>query len=260
MDHEPPISRLPSAHHGQVKPVRARAGKEGLLGLTRGLDQLGPLGGAELAAGGPQPFLGAPPQRGVHIVPAQHQVLAHGDAAERRPLGGDGHLDQGEIRGAAAHVHHENQAHAGEGGRQVVPVPRGEVVKRGLRLLHQGELPQPGLLGGAHGEGAGDLVEGRGHGDDHLLGGQRRVRVRLVPGPDDMGEEPRGGLDGRDSRDFGEGAPREDRRGAVHAGMTQPALGGGHQPPRHPGALPAGEFSNQRGGCVLPGQPRGFGR
>ena len=80
------------------------------LGGARGLHELRPLRRAEFAAAGQQPFLDLPGQRGVHVVAAQHQVIAHGDAPQRRALGRRRDLNQREIGGAAADVHHQHQA------------------------------------------------------------------------------------------------------------------------------------------------------
>ena len=96
-------------------------------------------------------------------------------------------VDQREVGRAAADVEHQHAL----AGRQALLPRRGAVdprVERGLRLLEQHDRRIAGLRGGLQRQLARGLVERRRHGDDHLLLGERRVGVRVVPRLADVAE------------------------------------------------------------------------
>jgi hypothetical protein len=237
--------------HGHAMAFGRAIAQQGFLGVARGLEQLGPLRGAEFASAGQQPFLGVARERGVHVVAAEHQMIAHGNTPQGRlsPIGA--HLNEREIGGAAADVHHQHEPHAGEGGGQIVAMMRRKIVKGGLRLLDQQELLKPGLARGGDGERACGFVEGSGDGDDDFLRGQGGGGMGVVPSGGQMREQPGRRLDRRDFGHIAGGAPRQNGSRPVHAGVAQPALGGSHEPTGHAGALPAGEGAHD--------EPRRFG-
>jgi hypothetical protein len=77
-------------------------------------------------------------ERQVHVVAAQHQVLAHGDARERGQSTRCGfHADQRQVGRAAAHVGHQHQAAAFQLRGQLPALQRQPVVERGLGFFEQ---------------------------------------------------------------------------------------------------------------------------
>ena len=57
-------------------------------------------------------------------------MLAHGDPPQHRTFRRHAHLHQRKIGGPAADIHHQHQPDAFQRRRQIVPVARGEIVKR----------------------------------------------------------------------------------------------------------------------------------
>jgi hypothetical protein len=93
--------------------------------------------------------------------------------------------------------------------------PRSE---RRLGFLEQHDRRVAGPGGRLQGELARGLVERGRHGDQHLLLGERRAGVRVVPGVADVAEDQRLGLDRRDLLAIA--APRQDRGLAVDPGVA----------------------------------------
>ncbi len=61
-----------------------------------------------------QPRLDPAGEREVHVVAAEHEVVAHAGAGELGLAGGvERDVDQGQVGGAAAHVHHQQAARVG---------------------------------------------------------------------------------------------------------------------------------------------------
>ena len=110
------LHQLREAGGGQALARRATAGVEALL------DQVG--------------------ERQVHVVAAQHQVVADADAGQARraaAVRGGLDLDQREVGGAAADVAHQHQARSGKLIRKTVAMAEQPVVEGGLRLLEQAQ-------------------------------------------------------------------------------------------------------------------------
>ena len=135
---------------------------------------------------------------------------------------------------------------------------RQPAVERGLRLLEQREVLQPRLAGRLDGQRAGHVVERRRHRqhDGLLLQAMLRRRpcaIDVVPGLDQVPQVARRRLDRRDARHVGRGAPGQERRGAIDAGVAEPGLGRGDQPAGHRAAVVAGELAD---GVVARRRPR----
>ena len=106
-----------------------------------------------------QPFGDDVGQGQVDVVAAEQDVLTHGHAGERQFTAALGDGDEGEVGGAAADIHHQNEVADGD-----EPAPVGVAlhpgVKRGLRLFEQSDVFEAGLFGGFEGQFARHGVEG----------------------------------------------------------------------------------------------------
>ena len=162
------------------------------------------------SVGGEQPFFGSPrrlydrgPHRRVgrpldarlvecehgqgrvHVVASQHEVTANGHALEpvlirlTALLGTNAH--QRQVGRSTADVDDENQLGIAQLRFEVFGVGTEVVIERGLRLLDQANLAQAGFGSGVGRQLAGALIERGGDGDDHVLAGQRRVGVAVLP-------------------------------------------------------------------------------
>jgi hypothetical protein len=110
--------------------------------------------------------------------------------------------------------------------------------------------------GGARGFGgqfAGGRVEGGGDGDDDLLLGEGRGRLRLVPGGAQMGEIAQRSVERRQAGHFRRRVVGQDRGAPVDAGVAEPALGARNQADRRRRTAAAGHFAHR---VVLFGVPR----
>lgn len=83
---------------------------------------------------------------------------------------------------------------------------------------------------GLHREPARHLVDRGGDREDDVLAFEQVVRKAMVPGPADMAQIAGTGVQGRNARDLRRGAPGQDGRRAVNAGVRKPALSAGDQP------------------------------
>ena len=221
----------------------------------RCLGQLGPLRSAELAPS--KTIFDHARQRGVHVVAAQHQMIADGDAAEQGTIGGNADLDEREIGGAAADIDDERQPDIFQGVGEVVSMARSEVVESGLGFLDQRELFQPSLLSGADGQSPGGFVKRGWDSDDDLLSADGRFGMSMVPSGGHLAKQQCGSIDRRDFIDFSERTPRKDGRGTIHTGVAEPAFGRSHQASWHARSLPTGEFANDE---VAASSPRKLSR
>ncbi len=111
----------------------------------------------------------------VHVVAAQQDMFAHGHAVERQFAVRFGYRDEGEVGGAAADIHNQNQvAHLHPLAPVVVPLNPG--VECGLRLLQQSDVFIARLPGGVQGELTRHRVERCRNRHQHLLRGERGIR------------------------------------------------------------------------------------
>ena len=141
-----------------------------------------------------------------------------------------GDRDQGEVGGAAADIHHQDQI-AQLHALAPVGVALDPGIEGGLRLFEQGEVLIAGLLRGFERQLARHGIERCRHRDQHLLLGEGSVGLLEIPGLAQMLQIAAAGFDRRDFVDALGRAERQQRRGAVHAGMREPRFGRGDQPP-----------------------------
>ena len=143
------------AHHARTTPgdanrhrSRRLVAQQPLFGRSGLCPQACPLVHRELL---PQPPFHQVGQGQVHVVAAQHQVVAHGHPLKAGPGLFLNRGNQRKVCGATAHVAHQN----GLAGPQLL-LPGGGVVgdpriKRRLRLFQQCQVfAQPGAAGGLH--------------------------------------------------------------------------------------------------------------
>jgi hypothetical protein len=166
----------------------------------------------------------------VHVVAAEHQVIADADARQHRLAVAQRDLDQRQVGGAAADVADEQQARLCEFVGEPLLMPEEPVVEGRLRFLEQAQVRQPGLPRCRQRQGAGAFVEGGGNGQDQLLPLQRRLRKTVQPGGTHMREIAGAGADRRHLVHRVVGAPGQDRRQTIDRRVRQPALGARHQP------------------------------
>ncbi len=98
-------------------------------------------------------------ERQIHVVAAQHQVVADRQSIEAQPFFPLADGDNGEIGGAAPHVTDQNDLSR----RHLLPpvrlVPRQPGIEGGQWLLDQHHPGQPGLARGRDGQFARHLVK-----------------------------------------------------------------------------------------------------
>ena len=90
-----------------------------------------------------------PRQRQVHVVAAQQDVVANGDAFQRQFAVLFGNHNEAEIRGAAADVAHQNEVADLDSAAPAITLAFKPRVKSCLRLFQQCDLLITGLFGGA---------------------------------------------------------------------------------------------------------------
>ncbi len=223
----PEMSFEPSLATESVCDFQRVPREQCLFRRARHLQQLRPLCGRELAQ---KLLFDAAGERGVHVVAAEHQVIADRDALHRRSFRQRLDLNEGEVGRASADVDDEHAAMAFERLGERVAVARREVVERGLRLFDQREVLQPRGARRRDRERPRDLIERGRDGDDDFLVCQGCLRVLCVPSARQMLEQLRRCLDGRQLGDIGGGAPGKNLRLAIHSRVTQPRLGRSNEP------------------------------
>ncbi len=162
-------------------------------------------------------------QREVHVVAAQQDVLADGNAVERQLAFALGDGDEREVRGAAADIDHQDQV-ARVDALAPVGMALDPGIERRLRLFEQDHVAVACLLGGRQGELARHGVEGGGHRHQHLLIGEGRVGHFEIPGVAKVLQIAARGFYGRELLHALGGAPGENRAGAIDAGLREPTL------------------------------------
>ncbi|EAU63646.1 conserved hypothetical protein, partial [Stigmatella aurantiaca DW4/3-1] len=164
--------RRAPARNGDGGAAQGGIRVERLLGLAAAIGQGVELPRIELLALGGQLLGQGVGQRQVHVVAAQQDVVSHGHADQLHlslPLA---HGDDGEVRGAAAHIHHEDDLaglHLLPEGLALRFQPR---IERRLGLLQQGEVRDASGLRGLQRQLACRGIERGGDGDDDVLGGE----------------------------------------------------------------------------------------
>ena len=256
---------------------RDRVGRVGaeqaLLRGAAALDELRQARGRQPRAGLGQARLDEPREREVHVVAAEHEVIADADPREcGLAVVAERHVDEREVGRAAADVADQHAPRAGERVAQRRAVAVQPVVERGLRFFEQPQRGQPREARGFDRQRARAVVERRGHGEDHVLLGQRRSGEMRVPRVAHVREVARARVDRRHLVDAVGRAPRQDRRKAVDRRVRQPALRARDEPARHLRAertRVAADHGRQRAAFAccfighrarLPRQPQRLGR
>ncbi len=204
-------------------------------------------------------------QRQVHVVAAEQDVLADGQARQGQvaPFVGDG--DQGEVGRPAADVADQDDVADLDLLAPSVALGGQPGVERGLRLLEQRDVLRAPPCAAA------SMVSSRATASNEA-GTVRKTSwfssrsaavlpaIRCVPGVAQVLEVGRRGGDRRDPGHVLGRRPGQDGGAAVDAGVREPALGRAHQPARHLGPVVAGEDADHAVRRRLPGQverPRG---
>ena len=150
-----------AAQQGHGHGLGRIVGQQLFLGHAAALHQLGEACGGQTLAGRGELRLQPMGQRQVHVVAAQHQVLAHGRACQHGQASSFSglHADQGQVGGAAAHIHHQHQAAVRQLGRQAFALQHQPVVEGGLGFLQQLHRRQTGQPRGLQRQCARAFVE-----------------------------------------------------------------------------------------------------
>ena len=231
-----------AAEHRDGRPLRRRVGQQAFLGATALLPQLRQF--TRIQPPTTQSRLDRPRQGQVHVVATQHQMVTDANAGQFQTGRIILDLNQGQVGGAAAHVTDQQQPRVAQRRRYVALMAVQPVVAGGLWFFQQPELQQTGQPRGFHRQRPRRLVERCRHGQHQFLPLQRLAGKLVIPGSADVGKRAGAGGDWRDLGDFLRRTPGQDRRGAIHAGVGQPAFGAGHQPARRPRAALPRQFAH----------------
>ena len=194
-------------------------------------------------------------ERQIHVVAAEQDVLADGDAAQRERAALLADRDEAEVGGAAADVAHQHEVadlHALAPGVALRGEPR---VERRLRLFEEAHARQAGLraLPGASAPGPPRRTRrARSRAPPGRRAPRRRRRARAAtraPGAPGTRADANTG----DTRRTSSGRlPRQDVGGPVHARVREPRLRRRHQAGRILGAALARELADHRVGLAAP--------
>ena len=168
-------------------------------------------------------------EREVHVVAAEHQMIADADTRELRLAVFHAYFDQRQVGGAAADVADQHEARVRQFVGKPLAMMEQPVVERRLRLFKQPQRRQPGHARRFDGQRPRAFVERGGDREHHVLLFERRVGKALIPRRAHVREIARAGFDGRDLVDIVGGAPRQDRRDAIDGGMREPAFRAGDE-------------------------------
>ncbi len=192
----------------------------------------------------------------IHVVATKHQVVADADARQLRLAVLERHLDQRQVRRAAADIANKQQPRTREFLGEALLVAEKPVIEGRLRLFEQAQMRQAGLSCGFERQRARTFVERRGNRQDHLLLFEWRFREAVPPGGANMREIAGAGGDRRDLGDIVFGTPGQDRRHPVDRGVRQPALGAGDQATRNLGAKIERQAAGERRFAAVLSVPR----
>ena len=130
------------------------------------------LPGIDAVARGFKALLQNARQRQVHVIAAQQDVVANGNAFQRQFAIFFGNRNEAEIRRAATDVAHKNEVADLDSAAPGVTLAFKPRVKGRLGLFQQRDVPITGLFGGPPGQLACVLVERSGHSEQHVLFGK----------------------------------------------------------------------------------------
>ncbi len=193
----------------------------------------------------------------IDVVAAEEDVFADGDAFQLQLAGFFGDGDEGEVRRASADVDDEDEVADGD-ALPPIGVAFDPGVEGGLRFFEKDDVGETGAGGGLKSQLAGDGVEGGGDGDEDLLLVERGFGMFRFPGVAEVFEIELRGFDGREFFDAFGRVERKEGRGAVDAGVGEPAFGGGDEAGGGFGAAALGESAGDFIG-VAPGEGGGAG-
>ncbi len=205
-----------------------------------------------------EPLLEQAREREIHVVAAEENVLADGNALQREIAVLFGHGDQAEIGRAAADVADENQIADTDPAAPFVTHRVEPGIESRLRFFEQRDILEARRLSGAQRQLTGRLVERRGHRQQHVLSAQallfRAAGNVMIEGCREMPQIRRRRVDCRHVRDLRRRAEGQDRRRSVRAAVRQPGLRAGNDPRRIlcP-ALPS-ELADDSRRLLVPGQ------
>jgi hypothetical protein len=185
-------------------------------------------------------------QREVHVVAAKHQMVAYADARQLRLAILEMHLDECEVRRAAAHIADEHEARLREFGAKRRAMMKQPVVENGLRLFEQAQRGQLRDARGLKRERTCAIIERCRNGKHYVLIFEQRVRKTAVPRGTHVSQIAGARGHRRDLADFIVRAPRQNWRETVDRRMREPAFRARHQPSRHLRAQRAREMANYR--------------
>ena len=253
---EPPTRRVPRPRMVTGWALTRAPSKSRSLADPALVPELLELPRVDAVAGALELLLQPSRERQIHVVAAQQDVLAHGDAAQRERAALLADRDEAEVGGAAAHVAHQHQVahlHALAPGVALRGEPR---VERRLGLFEEAHARQAGLRRRPQRQLPGLLVERGGHGHEHLLVGERRVvaAARVLPRARQVRQVARRREHGRHAANIVRRLPRQDVGGPVHARVREPRLRRRHQAGRVLGAALARELADHRVGLAVPRQ------
>ena len=154
-------------------------------------------------------------EREIQVVAAEQQVIADRGAREAIAVVVD--FDQREVGRTSADVEHQDALVR----RELLPRVVDPRVERRLRLLEQHDRRIAGRGRRLQRELSRGFVEARGHRDEHFLLGEIGVWKREVPGFANVAQHLGLRVDRGQLRSIAI-APRQDRRVAIDAGVTQP--------------------------------------
>ena len=212
-------------------------------------------------------FAGEPPfdvlgQGQVEVIAPEDQVVAHGHPvkADLAPFAGPD-ADQREVGRPPADVADQDLLARLDSLVPIVGMRVDPGVERGLGLFdeHHAAKPRPGCR--LDRQLPGNLVEGGRERQHEVLLGQRMRAKPGVPRTSDVLQVSRTHVDRGEPLHVGRPVPRQHRRRAVHARVTQPRLGRDDQPSGHRGpVIPGEEADRVRPVFAVPGKPQGIGR
>ncbi len=138
------------------------------------------------------------------------------------------HRDQREVGGAAADVHYQNQI-ARRNLLAPIVVAFDPGVEGSLRFFEDRDIRKPSGMRGPLCQFTRRSIEGRRHRDQHVLFGELRFGMRLLPSRAQMQQILARHLNRRDLLDAFRSIQRKQRLGGIGVLIRKPGLRGGNQ-------------------------------
>ena len=243
-----------TAGHDHGHGLQAGVSQQLFLGRAAAMCQRAGLPGVQLFAFGGQLARHAIGQRQVHVVAAEQNVLAHGNALQLEVAIALQHGDQREVGRTTAHVHHQDDVAMLDLLAPCAVAGLNPTVQRCLGLFQQCQLLEARRAAGLGRQLACSRVKRCGNGDGDVLLVKRRFRVGLFPGPAQVLQIANRRGQRRDATDFRGRIGWQQGAAAVHAGVAQPALGAADQANGRGRTTAAREFTHDKVLLHLAGQ------